>query len=62
MSRLGATVAQYGACTDCLGAGNEGDATPFLELPVQNLLFDGTQMQLLDYSQYQHGISMLCIE
>ena len=54
-------MAQYGACTDCLGT-NEGDATPFLELPIQNLLFDGAEMQLLDYSLYQHGISMLCIE
>ena len=61
MPRLGATVAQYGACTDCLGT-NEGDATPFLELPIQNLLFDGAEVQLLDYSLYQHGINMLCIE
>ena len=59
---LGQVVAHHGTCTDSLGGPADADVTPFMELPIQNLLFDGRRMRLLDYSAFQHGVGMLCIE
>ena len=59
---LGQVIASHGACADSLGAAAEADFTPFMELPVQNLLFDDGRLQLLDYTAYQHGVGMLCLD
>ena len=57
-------IADYGACSNCLAmlGTKEDDAVTFVDLPIYNLLFDGTQIQQLDYTDYQQGIGCLCIE
>lgn len=57
-------IADYGACSNCLAmlGTKEDDAVSFVDLPIYNLLFDGTKIQQLDYTDYQQGIGCLCIE
>lgn len=63
--RLASVIAVYGACTDALGppAGtSKEESTAYVELPIQNLLFDGSDIFLLDYSEYTQGVGSLCME
>ena len=63
--RLASVIAVYGACTDCLGppAGSSRDeGSAYVELPLQNLLFDGRDICLLDYSEFSQGVGSLCME
>ena len=63
--KLASVIAVYGACTDCLGppAGTSKDECPaYVELPIQNLLFDGKEICLLDYSEFSQGVGSLCME
>ena len=62
--QLFSIISDYGACSNCQAeAGSkEDDAVSFVDLPIYNLLFDGKQIQQLDYTDYQQGIGCLCIE
>lgn len=63
--RLASVIAVYGACTDCLGppaGASKDEGTAYVELPLQNLLFDGQEICLLDYSEFCQGVGSLCME
>ena len=57
-------ISDYGACSNCqaVSGNKEDDAVSFVDLPIYNLLFDGKQIQQLDYTDFQQGIGCLCIE
>lgn len=56
-------IAQYGACTNCLAPpGRDDEHNSFVDFPIQNLLFDGRDMYRLDYSDYQQGVPMMCLD
>lgn len=64
--RLFGLISEYGACTNCLGgaaaSGRDDEISSYVDLPIQNFLFDGSAIRLLDYSDYQQGVGCLCIE
>ena len=62
--RLFALIAEFGACTNCLGGpgGREDDTLAYVDLPIANLLFDGSQIWRLDYTDFTQGVGALCVE
>ncbi|KAK9836344.1 hypothetical protein WJX81_007135 [Elliptochloris bilobata] len=60
-------VAEFGACSNCLGgppgAPERGEASAAaVDLPLHNLLFDGRALWRLDYSEYTQGVGALCLD
>lgn len=56
-------ISQHGACSNCLvtpGSQSE-DQLSFVDLPVENLIFDGNTTQKLDYRDYQQGVGCLSV-
>lgn len=62
--RLFELIADYGACTNCLGGagGRKDDTLAYVDLPIHNLLFDGAEMWRLDYTDFTQGVGTLCVE
>ncbi|CAL8463740.1 g3274 [Coccomyxa elongata] len=62
--RLFELIADYGACTNCLGGagGRKDDTMAYVDLPIHNLLFDGAEMWRLDYTDFTQGVGTLCVE
>ncbi|CAK0785595.1 hypothetical protein CVIRNUC_008805 [Coccomyxa viridis] len=62
--RLLELISDFGACTNCMGAagGRKDDTLSYVDLPIQNLLFDGFEMWRLDYTDFTQGVGTLCME
>ncbi len=56
-------ISQHGACSNCLvtPANQAEDQLSFVDLPVENLIFDGHTTQKLDYRDYQQGVGCLSV-
>ena len=62
--RLLELISDFGACTNCMGAagGRKDDTLSYVDLPIHNLLFDGSEMWRLDYTDFTQGVGTLCVE
>ena len=62
--RLLELISDFGACTNCMGGagGRKDDTLSYVDLPIHNLLFDGSEMWRLDYTDFTQGVGTLCME
>ena len=56
-------IGQHGACSNCLvtPANQADDQLSFVDLPIENLMFDGHGTQKLDIQDYQQGVGCLSV-
>ncbi len=64
--RLFALIAAFGACSNCLPTGAAAAAgaasAAYVDLPLQNLLFDGRDLWQAELTEYLQGVGMLCFD
>lgn len=67
--RLFELISEYGACSNCLPS-SSGDAAAaaggvgptYVDLPLQNLFFDGSDLWEVEMTECLQGIGMLCFD
>jgi hypothetical protein len=67
--RLFELISEYGACSNCLPSSSSdataaasGVGSTYVDLPLQNLFFDGCDLWEVEMTECLQGVGMLCFD